>query len=313
MQILHSHHMKAIASKHVINSKSALPHITKNNILVSELVRIQRNISQHCPPIERTNHIQHFLDRMQFSGYSCAERIKVYQRATVKFSRMVEEDKCGTCPLYRSKNWNMSAREKTKRDKRNTWFKGKRNYYKTTMFIDATPNSMLAKSFQKKLDTAKIPIKVVENAGTSIRTLLSKSNPFRRNPCSDNRCAVCCRAESTDCKTRDCVYELKCACGDTYIGETSRSLRERVSEHISGMNTGTGDNVLHRHMLDCHAGTTKSLDVYVLATYPDDAMGRQIAESVYISELKPPMNAKEEWGNKHSPRKRTQPNTAHDT
>ena len=306
MQVLHSHHMKAIASKHVVNSKSALSRNTKNNILVSELVRIQRNISLHCSTMERRKHIQHFLDRMQFSGYSGRERITIYNRAKIRFNKMVEEDRCGTCPLYRSKNWNKTAREKTKREKRNSWFKGKNNQYKTTMFVDATPNSILANSFQRVLNTAKIPIKVVENAGTSIRRLLSKSNPFRPNSCSDNNCTVCCRADNTDCKTRDCLYELKCECGDKYIGETSRSLRERVSEHISGLNSKSDDNVLSRHMLHRHTGATKSISVSVLATYPDDAMGRQIAESVYIAELKPSINAREEWGNKNRPRKRTQ-------
>ena len=33
-------------------------------------------------------------------------------------------------------------------------------------------------------------------------------------------------------------------------------------------------------------------------------MFRQVTEAVYISELRPAMNAKEEWGNKNIPRKR---------
>ena len=44
-QILHSHYMKPIASKHVISKTSALSEETKMNILVADLVRIMRNVS----------------------------------------------------------------------------------------------------------------------------------------------------------------------------------------------------------------------------------------------------------------------------
>ena len=69
-QILHSHYMKPIASKHVINKNSALLQETKMKILVADLVRIMLNVSPLCSNTERTEHIQHFINRLQFLGYA---------------------------------------------------------------------------------------------------------------------------------------------------------------------------------------------------------------------------------------------------
>ena len=44
-QILHSHYMKKIASKSVINKNSAISQDAKINILVADLVIIMRNVS----------------------------------------------------------------------------------------------------------------------------------------------------------------------------------------------------------------------------------------------------------------------------
>ena len=62
-QILHSHYMKKIASKSVINKDSAISQDAKVNILVADLVRIMRNVSKHCEMNERTQHVQHFLNK----------------------------------------------------------------------------------------------------------------------------------------------------------------------------------------------------------------------------------------------------------
>ena len=66
-QILHSHYMKSIASQNGINKESALSMQTKISILVSDLVRVMRNVLVQCNGEERSKHVQHFIHRMQFS------------------------------------------------------------------------------------------------------------------------------------------------------------------------------------------------------------------------------------------------------
>ena len=41
-----------------------------------------------------------------------------------------------------------------------------------------------------------------------------------------------------------------------------------------------------------------------LATCPGDPMLRQVSEAVYIQELLPTLNSKEEWGTSNMPRRR---------
>ena len=289
--------MKEISSKHVINKKSALSTNTKINILVTDLLRIMRNISPDCQKSERTKHIQLFLNRMQFSGYNMQERVKVYQRACSKYNKILENAKIGTCPLYRSKFWNKEQRDLNKKIKKTSSFKAGK--YESVMFVDATPNSTLAKCCQTILDEAEIKIKVQERAGISLKRLLSRSNPFRSAHCENLNCNICTRTDRINCKQRDSVYEIKCSCGDSYIGETSRSISERFNEHITKKNS-----VLQRHANEKHHDTHQQYELQLITTCQQDAMLRQVSEAVYIREFDPSINAKEEWGNTNVPKDR---------
>ena len=83
-QILHSHYIKPMANKLVIHRDSALPKNTKITILVSDLLRLMKNISKHCGDNERIRKVQEFMNRMQHSGYPKTDRAYVYRRAKNK-------------------------------------------------------------------------------------------------------------------------------------------------------------------------------------------------------------------------------------
>ena len=102
-QILHTHYMKKIASQRVISKESALSMQTKISKLVSDLVRVMRNVSQLCDEKERSTHVQHYIHRMQFSGYPQEDRVLVYKKAKKVFENIVERDRTGECPMYRGK------------------------------------------------------------------------------------------------------------------------------------------------------------------------------------------------------------------
>ena len=63
---------------------------TKIHVLISELIRIMRNISPHVAESERQSHIQYFMNRLQFSGYSKDHRIIIYRKVKTKFAILTE-------------------------------------------------------------------------------------------------------------------------------------------------------------------------------------------------------------------------------
>ena len=102
-----------------------------------------RNVSPLCSNTERTEHVQHFINRLQFSGYPQKDRITIFQKANQKYNRIVDNDISGKCPMYRGKFWNRQVRDEEKSKKRNTWFA--KGGFETVLFVDATSRSELAK------------------------------------------------------------------------------------------------------------------------------------------------------------------------
>lgn len=296
-QILHSHYMKPMSSKHVVNKSSALPISAKMNILTADLVRVMRNVSNYCQEGEREKHIQQFIHRMQFSGYSHADRVAVYKKARLRFEKMVQESKNGDTPLYRGKAYQRMSREKEKNNKRRGWYS--KGGDETVMFVDATPGSAMAREFRDTLISCGLKIKVVERTGESIKTLLTKSDPFRTKTCDPNTCAICSKFPKISCKTREAVYRVTCkGCGECYIGETSRSIGERFAEHCAQHKNLSTGSVFAPHFKMKHAGLEQDLELKIIRTCAGDAMLRQVTEAVCIAEEKPKLNTKMEWRRK---------------
>jgi hypothetical protein len=82
-------------------------------------------------------------------------------------------------------------------------------------------------------------------------------------------------------KDKVCMWK----CGDVYVGETSRTLKKRFSEHLSqkGSLTAVGDHIAKfRHQI----GTD---DVKVLDSEPGK-LRRKVKEAIYIKEQAPQLN-----------------------
>ena len=79
-----------------------------------------------------------------------------------------------------------------------------------------------------------IPIKVIFLPGMSLRDVFCSSRPYDRRKCTSNSCNICSRLEEgRDCSTMCPIYEITCnLCSKQYVGESSRSLNERLSEHL---------------------------------------------------------------------------------
>ena len=252
-----------------------------------------------CESGERDKHVQYYINRMQYSGYNEEQRGRVYNAAKKKFSQIVKDDKDGKIPMYRSKMWQRERRQNEKGKKKNNWFDKDR--YDTVMFVEATPSGGLAKKINDVIKKTGLSIKVVERSGTAIKTQLSKSNPFNKTPCG-NGCTLCNTTGPGVCKTRDVVYNITCVgCGESYIGETSRSLGTRYDEHCR-----TKSSAIYEHSIEKHEGIQQDLDVRILAKCPSDPMLRQVTEAVFIAQRNPEINRKYEYGNTNLSRRKKQ-------
>ena len=61
-------------------------------------------------------------------------------------------------------------------------------------------------------------------------------------------------------------------------------------------------------MEEKHGGRRQQITIERLATFPGDPMLRQVSKAVYIQELLPTLNSKEEWGNSNKPLRRRNSN-----
>ena len=103
----------------------------------------------------------------------------------------------------------------------------------------------------------RIPwVKVIERGGTKLKDLITNKSPWRKVYCGRPDCLTChsfldqpetspkqYKAGLGSCYNRNVCYKLTCvSClkkviRTSYVGETSRSLYERVGEHLKGLKT----------------------------------------------------------------------------
>ena len=310
VQVLHSHYSKPMANAFVIHKESAVSERNKESILVADLTRVMRNISTKCSEQERRSKVQHFISRMQYSGYGMEERVRVYRLAKRRYEEMLRRDAEGETPLYRGKDWNRSERIKAKELKKKTWFKGKREDSEAVFFVRATPGSALAEKCKMEFRRSGLKIKVVERTGKSVKSCLVKSNPFRKVRCDKENCIVCNLDGNVDCRARSVHYRISCegvnkegehCSGIQYEGETSRSTGERFPEHLNLIRNKKEQlrqkSVFYDHAWEAHGGAVPPLRFEVLGRFPDDPAMRQATEAVSIRRNKPVLNSKQEWTN----------------
>ena len=65
VNVLHEHYCKDVASKAIVNSRSAIPEKAKRTLLTQEVIRIMRNCSRLLPWKEVCGHIEEFCRRIE--------------------------------------------------------------------------------------------------------------------------------------------------------------------------------------------------------------------------------------------------------
>ena len=89
-----------------------------------------------------------------------------------------------------------------------------------------------------------------------------------------------------------------------YVGETARSIGERVNEHLAKYEVKDKNSIFQKHIEEKHKGERQDVKVKVVSSCGNDAMLRQVTKAILIKELNPELNTKDEWGNSNALRER---------
>ena len=282
----------------ILMADSAINAKSKRTILTQECLRHIRNTKIELGDAVRNDHLNRFMIKMKNSGYSKNYRIQILNSALNAFEKMVEEDKNGTKPLYRNREWNKENRVRDKEHKRNNWYKNdtktEEKIYKSILFVPPTPGSGLLKELKSREEELnknnRERIKIVEKGGRKIEKILTKKNPFKEEKCQEKWCPLC-KGDfgefDISCKTNNTGYRWVCKTCEksnktkAYEGETSRSIRIRSIEHIRAFKAKKSDSVLYKHKMLEHINEDVEYGLEITGMYRD-ALTRQANESVRI-------------------------------
>ena len=215
----------------------------------------------------------------------------------------MEKDACGEEPMYRPRGWRSEERARKKWEKKEAWYK--KSGCESVIFVPATPRSELKRRYEEEIKKTRYSIKVVEQSGLTLKNHLQRSNPFANKRCRREECMVCCTDGRGKCNATGVTYELVCQeCRDQYIGETARSAYSRGKEHFRSMEREDEGSVICGHANEKHEGAVPRFTMNVTGVFHNDALLRQITESVFINKVAAGklINNKTEWNHVSLPR-----------
>ena len=142
-KVLHTHYIKDVSTRALINSKSSHGDRTKANVMVNEITRILRNCSEELGWEEKTKWVSYFMKRLQFSGYDKKFRHGVVTAALKKYDKRKEEfERTGTMFPKLSEQ-----EKKEKRERKREWY-ARNGRYESVMFVESTPGGELRKRIE---------------------------------------------------------------------------------------------------------------------------------------------------------------------
>ena len=302
-RVMYEFYAKDVSSKRMLDARSAQPWAVKRTVLTQEVIRVLSCCSPNLPWGDKVKHVEEMVKRMQYSGYTRKFRFEVVDSAVKAYRKIEDAVQKKERPLHRPRAWNREERDRRKTDKKGGWYK--KGGYDSVIFVAATPGSELKTVLQEEVNRSEFKIRVVETAGRSLKSSLQKSNPFRESRCLRQDCPICETDGKGRCDRNSVLYKITCMdCGDRYHGETSRSGYERCREHRRNLLEESDESCLWNHCLRKHAGERKEFQYDVVKSFKNDAMLRQISESVTINRvpLNQTMNEKSEWNQPRVPR-----------
>jgi hypothetical protein len=293
---------KSTKNPRVILADSALSFSKKRTILTQECLRRLRNTKLELGPEVQKKHLNDFMLKLKNSGYNQKFRTEILNSGKKAFQKMLEDDKNGVKPLYRSRDWNKEERIISKSKKKFNWWNTEKSkiQYKTVLFVTPTPGGVLAKELKKREEELnrnnQERIKIEEKGGLKIKDILTSKNPFKKSKCAQKTCPLCTEGESVGtsseeikiaCNTHNVGYRWLCVtCKErnimkVYEGETGRSARTRGAEHLREFEKKKEKSVLLKHKMTDHKNEGVKFKMEITKKFKD-ALSRQANEAVRI-------------------------------
>ena len=152
-------------------------------------------------------------------------------------------------------------------------------HYLKIPFISDRLKRKITRIFKRE----NIPVRIAHKSYT-LRQALSHNTTERK--CNRPNCPI---ADTNLCLQRNTVYQLTCkACGEYYIGSTTRFLHDRTKEHLTNDNSS-----VKKHLTTHHRNNSHNIEVKVI-TRENDPVNLRLYEAYYIRKHKPGLNSREE-------------------
>ena len=178
---------------------------------------------------------------------------------------------------------------------------------RSVLFVNFSKGGTLAKGVRGVLQRLEpllgFRVKVQEKGGSKLQSILSNKHIWKGGKCGRHDCHPCKQGgdKVENCFKRNVLYESRCnVCnpdGDTglatlkdsranpsiYVGETSRSLKERSLEHHNDYRKNKDDSHMLKHASHSHNRDNNNpmFNQYIVGSF-QSSLSRQIAEAVRI-------------------------------
>ena len=287
---------KPTKNNKVILEDAAISSKQKRTILTQDCLRRLRNTKLELGKEVQNAHLNNYMLKLKNSGYSVKYRAEILDSSLKAFEQIVEDDIKGIKPLYRARDWNEEERKNSKTNKKLNWYKtGKEIEYKTVLFVPVTKGGKLAKEMRQREEEinrfSQERIKIIEDGGVKLKSLLVNKNPFKEGKCEQKKCILCQTSQSNSdipCNTSNVGYRLQCGtCQDrgqtkVYEGETSQSARIRGAEHARNLKNRNPNSALFKHKQSEHKDEEMYFKMEITKKFKDP-LSRQADEAVRIS------------------------------
>ncbi|EYC11231.1 hypothetical protein Y032_0051g2089 [Ancylostoma ceylanicum] len=154
-------------------------------------------------------------------------------------------------------------------------------------------NEHISKQVNIVVKRSGLPVRLIFRPPPTLRGILTSSRIYESR-CDVEDCQYC--TDRKICHLRGPVYMITCStCGQRYIGETGRPLRERLNEHRRALTSPQSypTNSFSRHRTAVHTREPPPLlEVTVLHRHLEHPVERKIMEAREIKRHRPEINSR---------------------